>query len=118
MKSFIFDNRREQKRLGNRTKNGQPRKGKRILSPRAYALRTVAWIPLRTRLRKHIKNKTGEQARIARVCGVSQSTIHRYLCNKCEHDQEPSYSLGCALLIYLEICNVAKIEAKIQKETI
>jgi hypothetical protein len=39
---------------------------------------------------------------MADALGLESSQIHRYSCDVCEHDQEPSFSVGLAILLYLE----------------
>ena len=85
------------------TKSNKPRKGKANITHRRLYLRTVAWNPLKKALQEHLKNqpKQGEAKRIARALGINASQVHRFTCPKCEHDQEPTFSIGFALAIYL-----------------
>lgn len=112
MKSYHFDKIKMLKKFGTHTKNNNIRKGKTVITPRRAHLRRLAWEKLRSTLREHLRmcarlNIIHEQARIARVLGTSQSQIHRWNCRKCEHNQEPGFTMGIALAIYLYNYNVA-----------
>ena len=63
--------------------------------------RNQYWHPLRDRLCKYIQAKSGNQRKIAKALDLSDSQLHRYTCPKCEHDAEPTYSVGKALEQYL-----------------
>lgn len=84
------------------TKNNQPRKGKRkSISERRFLLRQALWIPLRDALRHECKSHRGFAKRIANAIGVPPSQIHRYICEGCEHDQEPNFTIGESIKLYL-----------------
>lgn len=73
------------------------------LSPKRHTIRNQFWIPIKERLRAHIKGTPhGEIAIIAKQVKVSSSQIHRYQCPKCEHDAEPVYHVGRAIEHYLD----------------
>lgn len=83
------------------TKTGHRRKGKCNITHTRLYLRDHLWASARFRLRVFLKARSGEQSRMARVLGISDSQIHRYSCPRCEHDQEPSFSIGVAILLYI-----------------
>jgi len=84
------------------TKSNRPRKGKANITERRLYLRTIAWVPIKTKLQQHLKQAGyGEAKRVARALGINASQIHRFTCPKCEHDQEPTFSIGFALALYL-----------------
>lgn len=69
----------------------------------------------------HIEaSPSGEASRIARALGITPSQVHRFTCPICEHDQEPTFSVGFALLMYLTACNVSPvydIELPVKKQS-
>ena len=76
--------------------------GKANITERRLQLRVLAWEPLRQHLRAHIKaSPFGEAKRMARACGIAASQIHRFTCDDCNHDQEPSFTIGITLALYL-----------------
>lgn len=84
-------------------KNGQARKGKATHTAERMRWTIHFWRKLRRRLRVHIQREPiGAATHIAKSLGVSDSQIHRWACSKCNHDNEPSFSIGMALLLYLE----------------
>src|SRR5438552_2790597 len=100
-----------------RTKNGALRQGKAIGTMRAKWLRGQIWLPVRNLLRVHIsRTPFGSMKRLASHLGLHQAQIHRFICPKCEHNQEPSFSTGLAILLYLERRKVFKV-ATFQKAT-
>lgn len=84
------------------TRNGKPRKGKATITERRLFLRTLTWKLLQQELQAYLKNAPkGAAARMARTIGIQPSQIHRYTCPVCEHEQEPVFSIGVALALYL-----------------
>lgn len=62
------------------------------------------WRKLQRRLRHHLNiSPKGEQTRMARAIGISDAQLHR-LRDKCgcDHTQEPNFSIGMAIMLYLE----------------
>jgi len=85
------------------TKDGLPRKGKATHTKARLLWSIYFWRNLRRRLRNHLNTTPkGEASNISRALGISPSQVHRWSCPVCEHDQEPSFSIGSALLLYLE----------------
>lgn len=66
-----------------------------------YNHRNQFWIPLRDALRI-ATNTRGAQKLLANRLGIPPSQIHRYTCQNCEHDQEPTFSIGMAIFAYLQ----------------
>lgn len=96
------------------TKNGNPRSKKRKanITQRRYFFRFMVWRRLQWRLRKHIlSHPRGEARTMSRALGVSQSQVHRWVCEKCNHDQEPSFSTGFAIALYLAQARVPTYDA-------
>lgn len=86
----------------NLTKNGKLRKGKATITAHRLFLRELAWVKVQDMLRQHLAfSPKGEAARIARYLGIDNSQIHRFSCEDCNHDQEPNFTIGFALLLYL-----------------
>lgn len=84
------------------TKNGHARKGKATISERRLELRDMTWAHVKRALQQHLyKCGHGEASHLARDLGVHPSQVHRYTCPVCEHDQEPPYSVGIAIVIWL-----------------
>lgn len=77
-----------------------PRKGKTTSNGLRDQFRLRFWFPVRERLKQRLQTH-GEAAKIARFTGVHPAQIHRYTCPMCEHDQEPTYSVVCAIELYL-----------------
>lgn len=64
-------------------------------------LRTLTWDKVQELARQVINTSPpGEMSRMARELGITDSQIHRYTCESCEHDQEPLFTIGFALLAY------------------
>lgn len=82
-------------------KNGKIRRGKLVYTTRRLELRNRHWIPLRDAMRVYCEHDTKRQVELAKYLGVDRTTIHRYICSSCEHDQEPSFSVGLAIAGYL-----------------
>lgn len=84
-------------------KDGSERKGnKATYTLTRLHLREITWEPLRQRLLAHLQNSPrGEAAKIAKLLGTSPSQIHRWTCPICEHDNEPNFSQGYALVVIL-----------------
>lgn len=75
-----------------------------------WNMREMGWAKVRLALQKHLEGKPhGEMARIARYVGVANSQIHRWSCPVCEHNQEPSFTLGLAVMFYLAWYNQGPI---------
>lgn len=84
------------------TKNGHKRKGKRkTISDKRWLFRTLFWNPVREQLRLYVNAQKGNAAKLAKAIGVPNSQIHRYTCPLCEHDQEPTYSIGQAIFLFI-----------------
>lgn len=99
------------------TKSNKPRKGKANITHARYILRKRFWIPVKTLLQAHLaQSPKGEAKRMARACGINASQIHRFTCPKCEHDQEPCFTIGAALLLYMG-CQLAYPVIEIPKPT-
>lgn len=77
--------------------------------------REAVWVPLRHQLRV-LAAEPGSMIRMARFCGISPSTVHRYLCPKCEHNQQPPYSVGVMLAMYVRKHYVQKKPAATVKD--
>lgn len=60
------------------------------------------WEPVKSKLRLYLQANPGAQTRMARAIGISDSQLHRYSCPVCEHDQEASFSIGMAIVLYIE----------------
>src|SRR6266478_2795643 len=85
------------------TKNGALRQGKAIGTKRTHWLRSQIWRKVKIDLQNHIaRAPVGTMRRLASHLGLHQSQIHRFICPKCEHNQEPSFSVGLAIMLYLE----------------
>lgn len=60
------------------------------------------WARVQTLLRYYLEIRGhGAQSEIALALGMTDSQIHRYSCPVCEHDQEPRFSTGMAILCYI-----------------
>lgn len=93
------------------TKRNEPRKGKVTIRAGRLKLREQIWVPLREDLRDYLRMMPkGEQNRMARALDISPSQIHRYVCPDCEHDQEPVFTIGVAIALYLGY-NIAALNA-------
>lgn len=98
--------RRKQKNL---TKQRKVFKGTKIIATESrLAKKAQFWLPVKLALQQFVQTK-GNQAKIANALGIDDSQIHRWSCPVCEHDQEPSFSLGVALLLYLTTQSAFKI---------
>lgn len=84
---------------------GQVRRAKQkvkvVVTPNRQALISHFWRPLVAQLRAYTQSTKGGASRAAEFIGTSPAQIHRWTCPVCEHDQEPSYSLGKAVEIFL-----------------
>lgn len=63
-------------------------------------LRDLLWEPVRALLLEHFK-RHGAKIRMGDIVGCASSQLHCFTCPTCEHDQEPTFSTGLAMLIYL-----------------
>lgn len=90
-------------RLAGQTTKGKPhRLLKATHTARRYELRETLWKAVSKAAREHIKKSgPGEARRMSQALGVSDSQIHRFTCGTCEHDQEPTFSIGFGILLYL-----------------
>lgn len=87
-----------------KTKNGKPRSHtpKATITESRLHWRTLTWDKVKLLLQHHLKiSPKGEQLNMARALGIESSQIHRYSCPVCEHDQEPSFSVGMAIFAYI-----------------
>jgi hypothetical protein len=72
-------------------------------SKRHY-FRGIFWGYVKAALRNYLKGpnaQPGRQSEMARALGLQPSQLHRFSCPRCEHDQEPTFSVGMAVLAYL-----------------
>lgn len=84
------------------TRNGKLRKGKATITERRLELRNLTWKLLQKELQIYLKQSPrGAAAKMAKAIGIQNSQIHRYTCPVCEHEQEPVFSIGVALALYL-----------------
>lgn len=84
------------------TKTGKKRKGCANITAERLALRNAFWRTLKHKLRAHIQSTPrGEQDRMARTIGICSADIHTFICSGCEHDREPTFSVGMAIMFYL-----------------
>lgn len=84
------------------TKNGAKRQGRVTITEQALAIRDDAWGPVREALREHLRRAgKGAASTLAHTLGVAPSQVHRWTCPVCEHDQEPKFSMGIAILSYI-----------------
>lgn len=71
-------------------------------TPARLANSVKYWEPIKLRIRDFLeRGGKGAAAFMARKLGVDNSQIHRWSCAKCEHDAEPVYSTGIAILLFL-----------------
>ena len=83
-------------------KSGRPRKGKVTITEARLRLRANGWERVKSLLRTHLQScPKGEQHRMAEEIGIADSQLHRFACEACNHDQEPSFSVGIAILLYI-----------------
>lgn len=82
---------------------GEVRKGNRQgMSEARLLAKQRYWMRVQTLLRYWLETEgTGAQSRIARDLGMTDSQIHRFSCTVCEHDQEPTFSVGMSILCYI-----------------
>lgn len=84
---------------------GQVRRAKQrvkvVVTPNRQALINHYWRPLAMQLREYVTTTKGGATKAAQFIGTHNAQIHRWTCPVCEHDQEPSYSLGKAVEIFL-----------------
>jgi hypothetical protein len=81
---------------------GIPCKQKRQITPEREKLREQFWRKVANAARHYIETSPeGTASRMAEAIGVQHSQIHRFTCSICEHDQEPTFSVGMALLLYM-----------------
>lgn len=85
------------------TKNGNKRIGhKANITANRLRLRAHTWNRVRYALMQHVfTSPKGEAERVARALGISASQVHRFVCPACEHDQEPCFTIGFSILMYL-----------------
>lgn len=85
------------------TKNGKPRKGhKATITTNRLRLRRLTWDRVRYALMEHVfTSPRGEASRIADALGINKSQVHRFVCPACEHDQEPCFTIGFSIMMYL-----------------
>lgn len=87
---------------------GIPKRGhkKCVIAPYRLAHRDKHWLEIKQALfdyaYKDQKLIPGRLTEIAKYIGCSLSQVHRWLCPICEHDNEPSFSLGMAIVEFLE----------------
>lgn len=75
---------------------------KNFIHERKLDLRVMTWDKVKVFLQKHLAEApAGEASRIARELGITSSQVHRMACPKCEHNQEPLFTIGFSLLAYL-----------------
>lgn len=81
-----------------------------------YQANRAIWRPLQLKLRAYLKGADGRQHNMARALGLNDSQLHRFACGDCEHDQEPSFSIGIQIALYLgaasHIIDIAPKEKK------
>lgn len=82
------------------TKTGKRRKGGIVCTPEREQLKLAFWFKVKTELQEHFK-VYGNAVRMARTIGISPVMLHHYACPVCEHDTEPSFSIGMAIMLYL-----------------
>lgn len=70
-------------------------------TPERIRMRETFWNPLRAALRSHLKDY-GAQYRMERATGLGSALLHQYACPVCEHDVEPSFSIGMTIALYLQ----------------
>lgn len=82
---------------------GQVRKGNKAAVSEARLLHKQRyWMRVQTLLRYWLETEgAGAQSRIAHDLGMTDSQIHRFACSACEHDQEPTFSVGMSILCYI-----------------
>lgn len=82
---------------------GDIRKGNRAgMSEARLLAKQRYWQRVQALLRYWLETEgRGAQARIAADLGMTDSQIHRFACPVCEHDQEPSFSIGMSILCYI-----------------
>lgn len=94
-----------------RTKSGTVRKGAVNCTLARFQQHQTFWVTLRQTLRDHLSSAGhGAAIRMAQSTGIDPSQIHRWTCADCEHNQEPTFSQGMAILMYLS-CNKFKASA-------
>lgn len=87
------------KELGLPQPNG---KKHRQITPQRQRLRSTLWRRVALAARYFIEfGPPGAASRMAEAIGIQPSQIHRFTCPECEHDQEPTFSVGMAILLYL-----------------
>lgn len=95
------------------TKNGKRQKlTKATITAKRLLFREAAWGQIKVQLRVFLaKGGHGTAFRMSEALGVSPSQIHRWTCPVCEHDTEPSFSVGMAILLYMKMkCRITQIE--------
>lgn len=75
---------------------------KAAFTERRWQLREQLWKRVALAARYHILfGPKGAAMRMAEAIGTQPSQIHRFTCPECEHDQESSFSVGMAIMLYL-----------------
>lgn len=77
------------------------RKGKITATAERLKHRAAFWEPLRARLLTHFQSFYGSKHLMAQITGIADSQLHCLTCPVCEHDQEPNFSTGMAIVFYL-----------------
>jgi hypothetical protein len=90
--------------IGKYAHNAQVRTGRKKanITEQRLVYRNALWSELRRLLRRYLHAAPSNQRKMARALGLQDSQLHRYSCPVCEHEQEPSFSLGIAMLLYLQ----------------
>jgi hypothetical protein len=85
------------------TRSGKPRRGnKATITEARLRMRHQGWDRVKHLLRSYLRDSPqGEQRRMAQTIGIADSQLHRFSCETCEHDQEPSFTIGLAILLYI-----------------
>jgi|SRR5687768_5696694 len=75
-------------------------KAKAQYTERRFVLRGMLWNRVKGFIQWHIQTtRQGTASRLARMVGVTPSQIHRFTCPVCEHDQEPTFTVGMAVFL-------------------
>lgn len=84
-------------------KTGRKRKGIGTpITAARFQAKQAFWNVLKKRLQDHLQQAgKGAAIEMARTTGLDPSDIHMFTCPACEHDREPSFSIGMMILMYL-----------------
>lgn len=96
-----------------RIPRGIPVKGhkKCVIAPYRHAHRQRHWLEVKEALRAYVYDVTlppplvmhrGHLKKVADFIGCESSQVHRWICPVCEHDAEPSFSIGMAIVEFLD----------------